>query len=207
MSTQTLAKPREAAPQEAPRASIMESPAHLYPARVRLTAKLSELQKALEDLEDYKSRAELAGLEATRAMEDSALSETEAAEKIQTQQLARNVYQARQAQREKAISALSAELKTAIGQASMELQGLVNQETARRVEIIGMRILTALDPRDEPGLKPALSKLLDYSLPIVRIRSLAPSPVVLNTHEYLVQAARDNLNKFAHVLAASEEKI
>jgi hypothetical protein len=132
MSVATLVggaiKTRQAATREAERVSV-ELPEKT--ARGRLVAKLSEFERACSELDDYKARAERARIDADRAMEDSQLSETEAAERIQTSQLQGNIYKARQAQREKAITALSTELSKAINGGTNELQGLVSAEVTR----------------------------------------------------------------------------
>jgi hypothetical protein len=181
MSVATLVagalKTRQPSAREAERPSV-ELPEKT--ARGRLVTKLSEFERACSELDDYKARAERARIDADRAMEDSQLSETEAAERIQTFQLQGNVYKARQGQREKAIATLSGELTTAIGQAGRELQGLVNREVDRRREIIGARVLEVAGATDSPfpGLKPALADLLDHSEPILRVQALAPGPLL-----------------------------
>jgi hypothetical protein len=151
MSVATLVagalKTRQPGAREAERPSV-ELPEKT--ARGRLVTKLSEFERACSELDDYKARAERARIDADRAMEDSQLSETEAAERIQTFQLQGNVYKARQGQREKAIATLSGELTTAIGQAGRELQGLVNREVDRRREIIGARVLEVAGATDSP---------------------------------------------------------
>jgi hypothetical protein len=179
--------------------------------RGRLVAMLGEFEGACSELSDYAARAERARIDADRAMEDAGLTETEAAEKIQTFQLQGNVYKARQAQREKAIASLSKELTSAIGQANSELQGLVNREVDRRREILGARVLAAAGVADtsRPGLAPALADLLDYSEPIERTKALEPSPVIqtAGNHEILVQAAKDALAKHERVIAEAGKRI
>jgi hypothetical protein len=211
MSTQTLVAPIKARPGAvgAQQTASVELPEKT--ARGRLASKLSEFERACSELSDYAARAERARIDADRAMEDAGLTETEAAEKIQTFQLQGNVYKARQAQREKAIASLSSELTTAIGQAGSELQGLVNREVDRRREIIGARVLAAAGVADttRPGVAPVLADLLDYSEPIERIKALEPSPVIqtAGNHEILVQAAKDALAKHARVIAEAGTKV
>lgn len=59
------------------------------------------------DLSDFTARAERAGIDENRAMEDEGLSEAEALEKIQTAQLQKNIFKARIANREKAVATFS----------------------------------------------------------------------------------------------------
>jgi hypothetical protein len=214
MSTQLASPPIKArlgGAREALEPSKTVPPAQLYTTAVHLVAKLAEFERACSELDDYKARAERARIDADRAMEDSQLSETEAAERIQTFQLQGNVYKARQAQREKAITSLSGELTIAIGQANSELQGLVNKEVDRRREIIGARVLEAAGATDSPfpGLKPALADLLDHSEPILRVQALAPRPLLTlsGNSESLVQGSKDVLEKFTAVIAEASKKI
>jgi hypothetical protein len=145
-------------------------------------------------------------------MEDSQLSETEAAERIQTSQLQGNIYKARQAQREKAITALSSDLANVIRQSHNELQGLVSGEVARREDIIRARVIDALqvgkavDPR---RMGPELADLMYFCGPVQEIRALGPSPVIpaAGNNEILVQAAKDVLTKFEKVIAEAAKTI
>jgi hypothetical protein len=144
-------------------------------------------------------------------MEDAGLTETEAAERIQTFQLQGNVYKARQTQREKAIAVLSGELTNAIGQANRELQGLVNKEVDRRREIIGARVLEVAGATESnrPGVAPALADLLDYSEPILRVQALAPRSLLglSGNSESLVQSSKDVLEKYTAVMAEAATKV
>jgi hypothetical protein len=209
MSTQTLTKASKASAHEALEPSRALPPEHIYPARVKLASKLSEFELALADLDDYKGRAERARIDEDRAMEDQGLSETEAAEKIQTSQLQRNVYKARQTQREKAIVALAAELATAINATAGELRGLVNQEVARRREIIGARVLEALEAVNSPHRAPVLAQMLEFSGPIQRVLRLNPAYQITTpgNNENLVQTAKDLLSKFSVATTAAGETI
>jgi chromosome segregation ATPase len=214
MSTQLASPPvkvRVSSAQETEEPSRAVPPAQIYPARVQLTSKLSEFEKAISELDDYKARAERARIDADRAMEDPQLSETEAAERIQTSQLQGNIYKARQAQREKAIAALSSDLTNVIRQANSELQGLVNREVERRREIIGARVLEVAGATDtsRPGLKPALADLLNYSEPILRVQALAPRPLITlsGNSESLVQSSKDVLEKYSAVIAEAARTI
>jgi hypothetical protein len=214
MSTQLASPPIKARPtgaREAQEPSKTAPPAQIYPARAQLTAKLAEFERACSELDDYKARAERARIDADRAMEDSQLSETEAAERIQTSQLQGNIYKARQAQREKAIASLSGDLTSVIRQASGELQGLVNREVDRRREILGARVLAAAGATDttRPGLKPALADLLDYSEPILRVQALAPRSLITlsGNPESLVQSSKDVLEKYTAIIGEAAKKI
>jgi hypothetical protein len=214
MSTQLASPPVKARPsgaREAEAPSKAAPPAQIYPARVQLTAKLSEFERACSELDDYKARAERARIDADRAMEDPDLTESEAAERIQTSQLQGNIYKARQAQREKAIATLSSDLTSVIGQANSELQGLVIREVDRRREIIGARVLAAAGATDtsRPGLKPALADLLDYSEPILRVQALAPRSLLTlsGSPENLTQSSKDVLEKYTAVMAEAATKV
>lgn len=98
-----------------------------------------------------------------------------------------------------------------IGQANSELQGLVNREVDRRLEILSARVLAAAGVADtsRPGVAPAVADLLDYSEPIERIKALEPSPVIqtAGNHEILVQAAKDALAKHERVIAEAGKTI
>ena len=190
----------------------MNLPAQLHPARSRLSTKLSELEKALADLEEYKARAERARVDEDRAMEDEQLSESEAAARISKAQNERNVYASRQAQREKAIAALSTDLAKAINQADGELRGLVSQEVKKREDIIGARVIAALQVGtavDPIYMGRELSDLLHFSGPIQVVMALGPSIVVptAGNNDALVRAAKDVLTKFEKVILEAAKKI
>jgi hypothetical protein len=190
----------------------MELPAQLHPARSRLSAKLSELEKAMADLEEYRARAERARVDEDRAMEDEQLSESEAAARISKAQNERNVYASRQAQREKAIVALSSELSKAINAAEGELCGLVSKEVTRRESIISERVVAALqvgNAIDPIYMGRELSDLLHFSGPVQVVRALGPSPMILGAgnNDALAGAAKDVLTKFEKVILEAAKKI
>jgi hypothetical protein len=196
----------------APKAVNAAPPEKLLPARGKLTAKLDQLERAMGDLADYTARAERAGVDENRAMEDETLSESEALEAIQTSQLQKSVFKARITNREKSITNLSGELATAIREGTNELRGLTNAETAKREKIIGDRVIAALgmgnaiDPR---LMARELAEILRFSEAIQLVRALAPSTEVVqvgNT-ENLVSLAKDILSKFERVIVEAGREI
>lgn len=106
---QLLAKRAPGGAQEAER-RVAEPPEKLYPARATLATKLDQIERAQKDLSDFTARAERAGVDENRAMEDETLSETEAAEKIQTAQMQKNVMKVRIAIARKQLSSLERSL-------------------------------------------------------------------------------------------------
>jgi hypothetical protein len=186
-----------------------EVPEPIYPARGRLTGKLMEFERAIADLEDYKARAERARIDGDRAMEDAESTESQAAAEISRCQNEQNVYRARQAQREKAITTLSGELAAAINATAGELRGRVNLEVQRRREIIGARVLEAIEAVDSPYRAPAVAEILQFSGPIQRVLRLNPSFQIatVGNNEALVQTAKDVLSKFGVAVAAAGETI
>ena len=202
MSTATLTKPRA---QEAAEPSKAVPPAQIYPARLQLTAKISEFEMALANLEDYRSKAARAQRDEEEALDNGKLTEGQAADSISRAQNLKAVYSSRTANKEKAIAALSSDLTNVIRQSHSELQGLVNREVERRREVIGARVLEVAGATDtnRPGLKPALADLLDYSEPILRVRALAPRPLITlsGNSESLVQSSKDVLEKYTAVIA------
>jgi len=187
-------------------------PEKLHPARGKLATKLDQLERALGDLADYTARAERAGVDENRAMEDEHLSETEAAEKIQTAQLQKSVFKARIANREKAIAAFSKELAVAITGGTNELRGLVNAEVDRREGIIGERIIAVLqvgNAIDPTRMKKELFGLLQFCGPVQVVRALAPPLGVVSQGDTgnLVEIAKDILTKFEQVIKEAAKTI
>lgn len=203
-------KTRQTGAREAQTASV-ELPEKLYPARVQLTAKLSEFERACSDLSDYQAKSARAERDEQEALDNAQLSESQAADSISRAQNLKAVYSSRTANKEKVIAALSGELTSAIGQANSELQGLVNREVDRRREILSARVLAAAGVADtsRPGVAPAVADLLDYSEPIERIKALEPSPVIqtAGNREILVQAAKDALAKHERVIGEAGKTI
>jgi hypothetical protein len=164
----TKARPGGAGERRGP--SVALPPAQIYPARSKLTAKLAEYERALADLEDYKGRAERAAIDEDRAMADSQLTEKEAAERISHAQNERNVYQARQAQREKAMAAFLTELKTVLDAAHREFSNAVRVERTRVRDILAQRVASAGQLEDYSAVD--LDELLDFSGPLRELRAL-----------------------------------
>jgi hypothetical protein len=210
MTTQTLTKPRPGGAGAAQSATVAP-PEKLHPARGKLAAKLDQLEHAMGDLSDFTARAERAGIDENRAMEDEGLSEAEALEKIQTAQLQKNIFKARIANREKAVTTFSKELATAINESNNELRGLVNAEVERREGIIGERVVAALEVGtaiDPTRMKKELWDLIQFSGPVQVVRALAPRlGVVQGTPESLVLMAKEILGKFALVIAEAGKKL
>jgi hypothetical protein len=213
MSATTLARASKANAQEA-RVVSVAPPEKLLPGRAKLTAKLDQLKQAMGDLSDFTARAERAGVDETRAMEDEQLSETEALEKIQTAQLQKNIFKARIANREKAIATFSGELATAINEGTNELRGLVNVEVDRREKIIGDRVIAALEVGnaiDPTRMKKVLWDLVQFSGPVQLARALAPSLGIglaqPGNAENLVRMAEDIMGKFERATAEAGKKI
>jgi hypothetical protein len=209
MSTQTLTKPRPGGAQEAREPSNALPPAQIYPARIRLTAKLSEFERALADLDDYRGKAARAAIDEQEALDSTKLSESEVALTISRSQNTKSVYASRTANKEKAIVALAAELANAINATAGELRGLVNAEVARRREIIGARVLEALEAIDNPHRAPVLAQMLEFSGPIVRVLRLTPAYQITTpgNNEALMQTAKDLLSKFGIAVAATGENL
>jgi hypothetical protein len=209
MSTQTLARAPRAGAQASQTASVELPTAQIYPARIRLTAKLSEFERALADLEDYRGKAARALCDEQEALESTKLSESEAALAISRSQNVQSIYASRTANKEKAIVTLSSELATAINATAGELRGLVNQEVARRREIIGARVLEALEAVDSPHRAPALAEMLQFSGPIVRVVRLTPAYQITTpgNNDALMQTAKDVLSKFGIAVAAAGENL
>jgi hypothetical protein len=176
---------------------------------VKLSAKLAEFERAEADLEDYKARAARATVDEDRALEDQQLSESEVAERISKAQNERNVYKARQTQREKAITALGAELASAINECSGELRLLVNREVIRRKRIITERVLAALEPVAGGARRQmALEQLLEFSGPVQLVMVLGPAPYIYTARDTgLDHTAKDILEKFEKMIAEGAKKI
>jgi hypothetical protein len=209
MSTATLMKARPAGPREAEEPSMALPPAQIYPARIRLTAKLSEFERALADVEDYRGKAARALCDEQEALESTNLSESEAALAISRAQNVKSIYASRTANKEKAITALSGELSKAISDANCELRGLINIEVDRRRGIISARVLEAIEAIDRPHRAVVVAELLRYSGPIERILVLGPAPLTSmpGNNDYLVGQARDTLKKFETMIAEGGIKL
>jgi hypothetical protein len=206
MTTQTLPKPRTAGAREAQPVSVLP-PEKLFPARAKLAAKLDQIERALGDLSDYTARSERAGIDENQALEDEELSENEAAEKIQTAQLQKNIFKARIANREKAIVTFSAELATAINESAKELHGLTSAETSRREDIIRGRILEVLEPGkaiDRAFMGRPLAELLSFSGAVQAVKDLEPPLGIVSANtetKSLVSLAKGLLSKFERIIA------
>ena len=207
MTTQTMKN----AVTTALKAVDMAPPEKLFPARAALATKLDQIERAQKDLSDFTARAERAGVDENRALEDETLSESEALEAIQTAQMQKSVFKARIAAREKAVAALSKELGTAVTGGVNELRGLVNAEVERREGIIGDRIVEVLQTGkaiDPTLMTRELAQLLAFSGPLQVVNALAPpSYVEQGNTENLVAAAREILGKFERVIVEAGKKL
>lgn len=204
----TLTKAAHVAPQEQQPASV-QVPEALYPARVKLSTKLAELERIVVGLEEYRSRSERPSIAENRALEDSDLSEEDAAAAIGTAQIERGVYQSRIRNREKMLALIAGELTSAIKEAAGELRALISREVTRREEILTKRVSEAIGAIDRPGLKPTIQNLLDHSRTIEQVRILVPSPLMVpdGDHASLAMAATDVLTEYAHVISEAGKKI
>jgi hypothetical protein len=209
MSTQTLTKPRPGGPREALEPSNTLPPEPIYPARVKLASKLSELEHALANLDDYRGKAARAAIDEQEALDNVKLSESEAALAISRAQNVKSIYASRTQNKEKAIVSLAAELANAINATAGELRGLVSTEVARRREVIGARVLEALEAVDNPHRGPVLAQMLEFSGPIVRVLRLNPAYQIVTpgNNEALMQTAKDVLSKFGIAVAATGETV
>jgi hypothetical protein len=205
----TLTKARHTGPQEAREASTALPPAQIYPARVRLTTKLAELERALADLEDYRGKAARAECDEQEALDNVKLSESEAALAISRAQNVKSIYASRTKNKEVALTTLSGELAKAINETAGELRGLVNAEVQRCREIIGARVLEALEAVDSPHRAPILAEMLQFSGPIQRVQRLTPpyQTATVGNNEALVQTAKDVLSKFGIAVTAAGETL
>jgi len=178
------------------------SPEPLYPARVKLSAKLAEFDRATADLEDYKGRAARAELDEAQALEDEQLSEREIAERITKAQNEKHVWKVRQTRIERRVLALSAELPGAINGCIGELRQLVNLELQRRNAIITARVLEAIEAVSAgPFRQMALEKLLGFSGPVQRVAILMPEPHIYSVREERLDcAARSILENFERMV-------
>ena len=186
----------------------MELPEGLYPARAKLSTKLTELEKVFAGLEEYRAKAERARLSEDRALEDSASSEADIAAAVGTAQIEKSVYQSRIRNREKMLGVISGELAASINEAARELRVLVGREVSRREEILTKRVCEAIQAIDRAGLKPTIQNLLDHSRTIEQVRILSPSPLqaTAGDQDSLVMAAKDVLAKFEQVIAEAGKK-
>lgn len=184
--------------EKGPQTGAEALPEAVYPAKKTLIAKLAEYERAQAELEDYAGRVSRSEIDENRVLEDQELSESEAAERIARAQSERNVYRARQGQREKVIESLKAPLAAAINAALGELRLAVNTEVVRRKEIIRGRLLEALQPgalawrREE-----SLAMLLEGSAPIQQAAGIAPGSHIYSVRDSgLELTAKDLLQRF-----------
>jgi hypothetical protein len=205
----TLTKPRPGGAQEAEEPFRALPPAQIYPARVKLASKLSEFERALADVEDYKAKAARAQRDEEEALDNVRMSESEAVLTISRSQNTKSVYASRTQNKEKAITAMSGELSKAISEANCELRGLINTEVDRRRGIISARVLEAIEAIDRPHRAVVVAELLRYSGPIERILVLGPAPLTSmpGNNDYLVGQARDTLKKFETMIAEGGIKL
>ena len=132
------------------------------------------------------------------ALDNNSLSEEEVAEKVGAAQRTREIYTARTANKQVAVTKLLGELETAIKAAQVELSVLVGEELGKRRQIISERVLAVLKPTGAPGQHLFLNDMLDYSAPILDIAALSPAPFTSfnGNEEYLLETAKETLSRY-----------
>jgi hypothetical protein len=174
----------------------------------RLASTLAEYEKAASAVAGLEAKLARAISDEESSAGDSSLSEEQSISAVAEAQSRKSVYSVRLASRQKVVATLSAELTSTINDAQGELRSLVIKEDARRREIIGARMLAAGDLQPGLRLQPLLEELLNYSVPVERLRALMPQPMVSKLEDAgLVHLVKDTLAKFEGVIAAAGETI
>lgn len=181
MTTQTLEGPQTGIGERGG-ASVEIAP--IYPARMKLSAKVAEFERAEADLEDYRGKAARAQRDEAEALESPELSEEQAAQAIARAQSLRSVYLSRTQNKEKALEAFKPELAASLNAASGELRQVVNLEVQRRKEIVTTRVLEAIEAIGGGARREmALAQLLEFSGPVQQVAVLGPAPYIYTKND------------------------
>lgn len=131
------------------KAALAATDEHRGPSVEKLAQALGEFREVGGELEAYRSKSARAGLTMSEALEDSALTEEETAEKISYAENLKSVYAGRAANLERKSAVLLEQLKAAMTAAmseqTLQVRGLVER---RREKIISgvYEVLGAYDP-------------------------------------------------------------
>lgn len=171
----------------------------ISPAERNLAAKLSEYEKACLALTESEAHLERSKADEQAALNDSELSDQEAADRVAVAQRSRGIYAARVSSRQAAQTKLLAELTSAVQAAQSELSSAVYQELARRRATLIDRIMQAgqLGGDVTPA---AFDELLASSKPMIEIERLQiPAQSLLvdgaSIKESLARRLLDNYDK------------
>jgi hypothetical protein len=127
--------------------ATLERPASIkgeaQPSRKRLERAILAYRKAEGEIEEYQGRAERAVADEERALENADLTESEAAKQIAASQSLKAVYASRTASRQKALTGLFNELKSALEAANNESRGCIDVLVESRLETLRHRLIKA----------------------------------------------------------------
>ncbi len=155
---------------------ITEAPEKLFPGRARLADARTKYEQAGQGLSELE--AKLARLETDEAevLNNTALDEDEQCSRLVTIRAKKDVQGRRVSHAREEVSKALGVLEAALGPATMELNSLLAVEYSRRREILGARVLKAIEyPEDKP-VPQGLAGVVNASPLIWAIRQCEPNP-------------------------------